>query len=185
MRYLRRTLLFTLAALFLIETWLWDSFAAAGRWIAAHIPFAELKAAVERAIEKLPPQAALVLFAIPGLVVLPFKIGGLWLIAHGHIILGGGVFLAAKVAGVGVAAFLFELTREKLMTMRWFARVYAIVMSWREWAHGLVDPYMKEIKAQARALKLHILRLTAGQRGRLSKTISRLRERIRRLQARG
>ena len=185
MRFLRRGLLFTLAIVFLIETWIWDSFAAAGRWIATRIQFAELKAAIERTIQRLPPQVALILFAIPGLVVLPFKIGGLWLIANGHVLLGGGVFIAAKVAGVGVAAFLFELTREKLMTMKWFARLYVKVMAWRDWAHRLVDPYTKDIKAQVRALKLRILRLTAGERGRLSKTILRLRERIRRLRAQG
>ena len=185
MRFLRRTLLFTLAVLFLIETLIWDGFAAAGRWIGAHIPFAELKAAVARGIARLPPLAALVLFAIPGLVVLPFKIGGLWLIAHGHLILGAGVFMAAKIAGVGVAAFLFELTRDKLMTMNWFARLYAAVMKWRDWAHRLVDPYMSVIKVRVRTMKASILRSIVGERGRLGKTIARLRERIRRLRMQG
>lgn len=180
MRILRRYLLFALAIVFLVETWIWDKFVAGWRWLAAHVPFEALKAAIARGVEKLPPYAALVLFAIPGLVVLPFKIAGLWLIGQGHLILGGGVFLAAKIAGVGVAAFLFELTRAKLMTLNWFARLYTTVMDWRDWAHRLVDPYTSEIRAQARALKLRILAATAGERSRLSKTIVRLRERIRR-----
>ena len=183
MRILRRTLLFALAVIFIIETWIWDSFSAAARWIGAHIPFDKFKAAVARIIEKVPPLVALFLFAIPAIVVLPFKIAGLWLIANGHFIAGGSVFLMAKVAGVGVAAFLFELTRSKLMTMDWFARFYAMVMRWREWAHGLADPYLVEIKAQARSVKVTILRFTAGERSRLSKTIVRLRERIRRMRA--
>ena len=180
MKFLRRSLLTLLAMVFLLETWIWDVFATAGRWIGAHVPFEKFKAAVARLIAKLPPLAALVLFAIPGLVVLPFKIGGLWLIASGHVIAGGAVFLAAKVAGVGVAAFLFELTRDKLMTMGWFATLYKLVMGWRDWAHRLADPYLDEIKARVRALKARILRATAGERGRVAKTIVRIRERIRR-----
>ncbi len=185
MRFLRRSLLFTLAIIFLIETWIWDSFASLGRWIATSIPFAEFKAAIARAIDKMPPYAALLLFIIPAIAILPFKIGGLWLIAHGHFLAGGGVFLSAKVAGVGIAAFLFELTREKLMSMSWLARTYGTVMRWRDWAHRLVDPYMSTIKAQARTLKAMILRSTAGERGRLAKTIARLRDRIRRLRTQG
>jgi hypothetical protein len=185
MKILRRSLLMLLAVVFLIETWIWDAFAASGRWIAARIPFREFKAAVARLIQTLPPFVALVLFVIPALVVLPFKIAGLWLIASGHFLAGGAVFLAAKIAGVGVAAFLFELTRDKLMTMVWFAKLYATVMAWRDWAHRLVDPYMNEIKAQVRAIKALILRSTSGERGRLAKTVVRMRERIRRLRMQG
>ncbi len=185
MRFLRRSFLFTLAIVFLIETWIWDSFASLGRWIAARIPFAEFKAAIARVISKLPPSIALLLFIIPVIVILPFKIAGLWLIAHGHFLAGGAVFLTAKIAGVGLAAFLFELTREKLMSMAWFSHAYAMVMHWRDWAHRLVDPYMSAIKTQARAVKAIILRSTAGERGRLAKTITRLRERIHRLRTQG
>lgn len=180
MRFLRRSFLFFLAVLFLVEAWIWDYFAAAGRWLAARIPFATLKAAIARGVSYLPPYAALVLFAIPGLIVLPFKIGGLWLIARGHIIAGGFVFMAAKVAGVGVAAFLFELTRDKLMTLGWFARLYATVLVWRDWAHRLIDPFKAAMKARMRVLKARILRLAAGDGGGLAKTVMRLRERIRR-----
>lgn len=185
MRILRRGLFFALAVVFLVETWIWDSFAALGHWIADRIPFAAFKAAVERLVSRLPAGVALCLFVIPAIVIFPFKIGGLWLIAHGQIIAGGLVFIAAKFGGVGAAAFLFELTRDKLMTMEWFAKLYRLVMGWREWAHRLVDPYMAEIKAQMRAVKERLLRATMGERGRMTKTILRMRERMRRHRMQG
>lgn len=180
-RYLRRGLLFLLALVFLLEAWVWDVFAAFGRFLDARLPFAAVRRALEQAILRAPPYVALALFVIPGLLVLPFKLGGLWLIAHGHIFWGGFVFLMAKFATVGVAAFLFELTRDKLMTLSWFARLYVIVMCWRDWAHRLVDPYLAAIKARARRLKDSALQALSGDGGSsLSKRIFRLRARIRR-----
>ena len=38
-----------------------------------------------------------------------------WLLAHGYFILGGGIFLLAKVVGVAIAAFLFRICEPKLM----------------------------------------------------------------------
>ena len=185
MKALRRILLTLLAAIFLLETWIWDAFAAGWRRIGEWIPFADIKAAVARFVSALPPYAALVLFAIPGILVLPFKLAGLWLIAHGHIIAGGAVFFAAKVASVGVAAFLFELTRDKLMTLGWFARVYATVMGWRDWAHRIVDPYKREIKQRMGVLKGTIVRALASERGQLGRAIRRLRDRIRKARGTG
>ncbi len=180
MKYFRRLLLIFLAILFLFEAWIWDCFAATGRWLAVHIPFARAKRLIEQGIAKLPPYAALVLFVIPGLTVLPFKLAGLWFIAHGHWLLGGMVFLAAKMAGVGVAAFLFELTRDKLMTLGWFVRLYSTVIGWRQWAHQITDPYLAEIKIRARVLKDTIKRIAAGERSHLARVITKLRKRIHR-----
>ena len=185
MKALRRILLTLLALVFLVEAWIWDKFSAAAHALADIIPFQDIKTAVARFVSRLPPYVALALFVIPALVVLPFKIAGLWLIAHGHFITGGAVFLAAKVAGVGVAAFLFELTRDKLMTLAWFARFYAIVMGWRDWAHKLVDPYKAEIKARMRELKARILHAGADDHSGFGRMVWKLRERIRRSRLQG
>lgn len=185
MKLLRRGLLFVLALVFLLEAWIWDTFAAGWRWLGKHVPFQAARAALERGIRRLPPYAALVMFAVPGLVVLPFKVAGLWLIAQGHIVLGAGVFFAAKVAGVGVLAFVFELIRDKLMTLGWFSRIYGAVMRWRDWAHRLVDPYTRELKAQLASLRARIRGAVAAERSRLTKTILRLRQRIRRSREQG
>ena len=177
----RRSLLFLLALVFLLEAWVWDRFAAFGHWLDERLPLRAARHTLEQSILRAPPYVALALFVIPGLLVLPFKLVGLWLIAHGHIVWGGFVFLMAKFASVGVAAFLFELTRDRLMTLGWFARLYAMVMRWRDWAHGLADPYLKTIREQARAIKEKALRVLSGDsKSGCAKRIFRLRAQIKR-----
>ena len=58
---------------------------------------------------RLPPWLTLFVFVIPALVLFPFKLLGLWLLGTGHPLLGVATFFAAKTAGVGCAAFLFEI----------------------------------------------------------------------------
>jgi hypothetical protein len=48
--------------------------------------------------------------------------------------------LFAKFLGVGVTAFIFDVTRPKLLEMAWFERLYDFVMMLRERAKSLVDP---------------------------------------------
>jgi len=181
MHTLRRLPLYILAALFVFEAWIWDSFHALGMAIVRALPFERLKAAVVAVIERLPPYAALCLFCIPVIVIFPFKIAALWFIAKGHVVLGFAMFFVAKVAGVGAAAFLFDLTSAKLMTLPWFRTLYAKVMEWRDWAHGLIDPYKAKVKAfvaeqRAKALAL----LQSNGRNGFVRTVARLRQRVRR-----
>src|SRR5260370_18091905 len=97
------------------------------------------KLAVAARIERLPPAATLVVFGVPIVVLLPFKFLGLWLLAHGHWLDALVVFALAKLAGVGVTAFIFDLTRPKLLQLAWFHSLYGRVMIWLAWAHELID----------------------------------------------
>jgi hypothetical protein len=181
MHTLRRLPLYIIAAIFIFEAWIWDSFRALGVAIVRALPFERFKAAVVAFIASLPPYAALCLFCIPAIIIFPFKIAALWLIGHGHVVLGCGMFFAAKVAGVGAAAFIFDLTSAKLMTLPWFKTLYAKVLVWSDWAHALVDPYKAKVKAfmveqreKARAL------FKSNGRNDFMRTVARLRQRIRR-----
>lgn len=180
MRIIRHTILFLAALAFLFEAWLWDKLIGFWRWLTARLPVDSIRAALVTGISKLPPYAALLLFVIPPVTILPFKIAALWLIAHGHIVFGAAAFLLAKVAGMAAAAFLFELTRPKLMTLGWFARLYDLVMRGRDWAHKLADPYIKPIKAETARLKSGLKAALAGRRAGILAKIARIRERIRR-----
>lgn len=179
MRRLLRPLWFVLALLFLLEAWIWDTLAPAIGWLVRRIPFEALKTAVARGVARLPPPLVLLVFAIPGLVLLPFKIAGLWLIAKGHPVLGVGAFFAAKTAGVGVSAFLFEVCRERLMLMGWFRRVYDWVIRARDWAHRQVDPTMRRIRAFKRAV-LARARAALPSRGRVGRLRARVHAKARR-----
>jgi hypothetical protein len=52
----------------------------------------------------------------------------------------------AKFLGVGVTAFIFDVTRPKLLQMDWFRKFYDIVISLRRRAHALVEPIMSRIR---------------------------------------
>lgn len=78
------------------------------------------------------PAVCLTLFLIPVLLMLPFKFVGLWLLAHGHTINGLFVFVLAKVVGTFLAARLLALTKNKLMTIGWFAYVFNKFIAWKD-----------------------------------------------------
>ena len=140
-----RVLWLIIAAIFLFEAWLWDMAVLFGRWCAARIPWYEFKESIERWIKSLPPKAALILFLIPLLVIEPFNIIALALIAHGRIFLGIIALIFAKLVGLGAIAFLFDLTRDKLLTIDWFARFYRKMLIWRDWAHALIEPHKQAL----------------------------------------
>lgn len=133
-----------------MEAWLWEHLKPIVGWVVSWIPWQRLKAWIVSAIENLPPYATLFVFLIPVIVLFPLKLAGLWMLAHGFWLGAVAVLVLAKLVGVGVAAFIFEITRPKLLQIGWFRWLYEHVMVWLEWAHGLVDPIKARIKQVAR-----------------------------------
>jgi hypothetical protein len=86
---------------------------------------------VERRVAALPARAALVVFCVPMLLLLPVKVGAVWLIAQGRAGLGLVLFFGAKLFSTGVVARLFVLTQPRLMSLPWFARGYARWLAWK------------------------------------------------------
>jgi hypothetical protein len=125
---LKRALEFLLALVIVFEEWGWrplaDLLGRLGRW--------RLWAAVETAIIRLPPYAALVVFALPTLLLLPLKFVALFLVANGQVVLAGLLFIAAKVVATALIARLFMLTQPALMQIGWFASAHDTVMPWKE-----------------------------------------------------
>ena len=157
-RQLTRFLWTVLAAIFLVEAWIWDVLGGLLSRLVAFLPIDRTRRFLRGAIDRAPAPFALGLFLLPVLVLLPFKLAGLALMAKGRVGLGCVVFLIAKSAGLGVTAFIFDVCHERLMTMDWFARFYALVIAARDWAHRRVDPYRQAI----RALRLRVMaRLSA------------------------
>jgi hypothetical protein len=164
-------LLILLALVFLLEAWLWSQLAPIVGWIVARIPLRRIKAAVGAWIEGLPPVATLGVFIVPILLLLPFKFLGLWMLAHGHWLDALVVLALAKVLGLGVTAFIFDLTRPKLLQLAWFRTLYDRVMIWLAWAHELVDPIKRRIK---RAFRIFAPR----RAGRTLRLLMRVRRRM-------
>jgi hypothetical protein len=177
--------LLTLAALiFLVEAWLWDKTIALGRWAVKLVPWQEFKQTVVRLIERLPPYGALPLFLIPVIVIEPLKFIALTQIAHGHFMRGLFTFVILKFVGVGLIAFIFDLTREKLLAIDWFERFYEWVIKWRDIAHDFIEPYKAVVLTQVADLKARLedlqrsLNLSAGKGG-FTDALARIRALVR------
>ena len=92
------------------------------------------------------PRRAPIVFAVPVIVLFPVKLLGLWMLAHGYWLGAVATLVLAKLVGVGVTAFVFDVTRDKLLQMAWFRWLYERVMWLRDWAHAQVDPIKRRIK---------------------------------------
>jgi uncharacterized membrane protein len=146
--YLQRALLLLLALAFLFETWIWDRVVAVGRRIVALVPWAAIRAVLIRLIDRLPVWVALLMFGIPFVVAETGAAFCVFIAATGHILAGSVGYVAVKIFGFGLVVPIFDLTRERLMTLRWFAYLYEKLLAFHHFALGLIAPY----RAAARKL---------------------------------
>jgi hypothetical protein len=130
-RALTRIASVPLAALIVFEEWGWEPLAR----LAALLARLPLLAWAERRVSALPPYAALVVFALPWLLLLPLKFAALWFIGNGQVVLGIAVISIAKLIGTAIVARLFMLTKPALLRLPWFAIGYA---RWRVWRDALL-----------------------------------------------
>ena len=135
-----------LAIIFLIEAWLWDHLEPIVEKVVAWIPLREFKQWLADRVDALSPAMTLIVFAVPVVPLFPLKLFGLWLLAHEYWL--GAVFtiIFAKFAGLGITAFIFDVTREKLLEMRWFEMLYDFIMRMRAKAKALVEPIKQRIR---------------------------------------
>lgn len=143
---LSRAFWLTLAVLFLFESWLWDNVKLALIWAAHASGLKDLEPRLRAFIGGLTPVATLAVFTLPAITIFPLKLLALAAIAHGHVVAGIAVIFAAKTLALGVTSFLFDASREKLLQLAWFARLYATVLRVRAWAHALVEPAIRRLR---------------------------------------
>lgn len=89
-------------------------------WIAERRFFERIR----RWIISLGPYTSLALFAVPVIILEPAKPLAAYLIGTGHFFAGAVTFIAAEVAKLTVVERLFQLNREKLLSIRAFAWGY-------------------------------------------------------------
>ncbi|MBX3491288.1 hypothetical protein [Parvibaculum sp.] len=175
MRRLLKPLWFLLAVLFLVEAWLWDRLAPVVAGIVGLLPWAEWSKKLAALIKRLPPLAVAALFIVPASLLLPVKLLALWLLANEHWFMAVGLLVVAKMLGLGVTAYLFELCREKLLELPWFAWLYRRLLEIRAWAHRQTEPARRAVRSAIAAVRLRL-----GLNGQLRRRISLLRRRTRR-----
>jgi hypothetical protein len=117
-----------LALLILFEEWGWEPLQRA----LARLGRLPVLRQLEALIARLPPTAALVVFFVPALLLLPVKLAALALIAHGQRLLGLAVIVLAKLVGTAIVARLFTLTKPALMQLPWFVRLYTRWTGWKD-----------------------------------------------------
>ena len=135
-----------LALIFLIEAWLWDHLEPIVARVVAWIPLRAFKAWLAERVDTLSPAMTLIVFIVPVIPLFPLKLIGLWLLANEYWVSTISILVFAKFLGVGVAAFVFDVTRPKLLQMAWFEKLYDWVMAMRAKAHAIVDPIILRIK---------------------------------------
>src|SRR4051812_45717122 len=140
MRRILQPIWVLLAVIFLIEAWLWDHLEPIVAWFVALIPLRAFKHWLTELVDTLSPAMTLIVFIVPVILLLPLKLIGFWLLAHEYWVSATLTIIFAKFLGVGVAAFIFDVTRDKLLEMGWFETLYELVIGLRAKANALVDP---------------------------------------------
>jgi hypothetical protein len=178
MRRLRHALLIMLALVLLFEAWLWDKLVPVVTFIVACLPMSRIKAGIAAAVGGLSPPVTLFVFIVPVVFLLPLKFAALWMFAHGYWFGAIGVLALAKLVSVGVTAFIFEITRPKLLQMAWFRRFYDWVMRGIAWAHALTEPVKIRARLAMRRIRRWLRMLAPKRAGRTVKLFRRIRRRM-------
>jgi hypothetical protein len=90
------------------------------KWIDEHVQLRRLR----NWIRSLPPYPSLALFSIPVLVLEPIKPIAAYLVATGQLLIGAVTFVVGELLKLVLVERLFSLTREQLMRIPTFARLY-------------------------------------------------------------
>ena len=139
-----------LAVIFLIEAWLWDHLEPIVAWVVAKIPLQTFKLWLAERVDTLSPAMTLIVFVVPVIPLFPLKMAGVWLLMHEYWLSAVFTILFAKLLGVGITAFVFDVTRPKLLEMGWFEKLYEFVLAMRAKAKALVDPIRRRILERLR-----------------------------------
>src|SRR6185436_5747474 len=174
MRRLLKPLWILLALFFLVEAWLWEHLRPLVAAVVNVIAWDRLKARLAALIEWLPPWAVLIVFVVPFLVLLPLKFLEFYLLVHRQWIGAIVILVLAKLIGLGVTAFIFDVTRPKLLQMAWFRWLYTLMLTWLAKAHALIDPIKAVTKRRMRRI---MWLLKPGRSGRFFRRLARIRRR--------
>lgn len=140
--------------------WLWEPLervmAKIGQWPVLRL--------VDAWIANTSRYVALACFVIPGLTLLPFKVIGLYFLAHGAPILGVATFFSAKVVGTALVARIFALTKPQLMEIAWFARTYVVVVRFKNYIFDTLHqhPVYRRTRAALTAFRQRVQGVRRG-----------------------
>jgi len=177
MRRFLRPLWIALAAAFLLEAWIWDHGRTLVTAVVKRVPWQRLREGAKNLIAPLPPEGTLAVFALPVVLLLPLKVTVVWLVLKGAWLSAMTLLAFAKLVGLALTAFTFDICRDKLLQLSAFRRLYEQVLAVRAWAKDMLDPMVEPVRQQIRERLQWIERRGTGRRFRF---IVRLRSKMRR-----
>ena len=152
-RWVAAPLVFLAAVVLLVEEWLWDDLARLAAALGRLPPLRWIEAGVRR----LPPWAAVALFAAPSALLLPVKLLAVALVARGHPTLGLVALVLAKVIGTALLARIYALTEPQLLSIGWFRWVRERVLAFKARVHEAI-----RATAMYRAVRARVRRIRAA-----------------------
>ena len=139
-----------LAIVFLFETWVWRKLVALAWLVAGLLPWERFRDAARRGVNRLPAIFAVMLFGVP-LAVSEFgAFISVVMMATGHLFAGIALYVLMKVFGLLLVPVIFEITREKLLALPWFAYLYAKFETLHVRVKRFVAPYREAARDVAR-----------------------------------
>jgi hypothetical protein len=154
-----RPALFLLALAFLFESWIWERLVAAARWILDRIPWEEFRERARARFNQWPAIVSVLAFGLPFLLVEAGTTVCVVMMALGHVLMGAAIYVGLKLALLTAVAFVFDLTKEKLMSLPWFVFLYEKILALHRYADRVVAPYrqaalraLREFRSYSRAL---------------------------------
>lgn len=129
-----------LALLFLGLSWLWETFAPLIQAIVDVLPLRWLKAWANALLQKLPPYPTLLVFLIPLALSEVIKVVSFVAFARGQILAGVLIYLFAELVRFGLAAYVWSVCRDKLLSIDWVAKLHAWLLRMNDWAQMQIAP---------------------------------------------
>jgi hypothetical protein len=136
-----RLLALPLAVAFLFETWVWSRLVALARALSELLPWVAFRDAARRWIGRAPAIVAVLLFGVPLAVSEVGAFISVVTMATGHLFAGMALYVLMKMFGLVLVPIIFEITREKLMTLPWFVWAYSKFEALHAMASRFVAPY--------------------------------------------
>ena len=130
MKRLLKLISYVFAAIYLCVDFIFAGIALPiSRWLASHFEMPQLR----EWIKSLPPYVCLVLLAIPVIVLEPVKFLAAYLVATGNVTAAVITFCVGELLKLVLIERLFNLTRDKLMSIPAFAWGYGQYLLARNW----------------------------------------------------
>jgi hypothetical protein len=147
-----RLIALPLALIFLFETWVWRKLVVFAGFVASLLPWERFRDESRRFVGRMPAIFSVLLFGVPLVVSEGGAFVSVVMMATGHVVMGMALYVGMKIFGLLLVPVIFEITREKLLALRWFAYLYEKFEALHALAHRFVEPYKEAAKQWAREI---------------------------------